>query len=264
MPQTEITLPPELSEKARAVLAYHKIQQIKERAQEEPDFGVPVPDAWWQFIPALFSMPVEMHERSLSRWPLVTWGTAALAVLIFFLTNNDLSRAFSEWGFIPANPLRHGGLTLLSSMMLHGGLLHLLVNVYFLMIFGDDVEEYLGPPKLALLIALASITGCLFHFTIHPESEIPLIGISGAVSAILCFYSLLHPHARIGVLVGRFWMWGLGWLTMSSRTAFVVWLALQGVGMWLQIEGLSNVSAMAHLGGVLVGLFAWYLWRDQP
>jgi membrane associated rhomboid family serine protease/Zn-finger nucleic acid-binding protein len=262
MPPSGIVLPPELSEKARAVLAFHKIKQIEAQADYLPDVGESVPDAWWQFIPAIFNMPVEMQTRSLSRWPLVTWGCALLAVIVFILTKDNLPRIVDAWGFIPAYPLRHGGLTLMSSMLLHGSWLHLLVNIYFLMIFSDDVEEYLGPAKLVLLMAFASISGCLFHLAVRPESILPLVGISGVVSAIMCFYTFLHPHARIGILIGR--MRNIGWITMSAHTAFVVWMLLQGVGVWIQIEGFSNVSAMAHLGGILVGLFAWHFWRDQP
>ena len=95
------------------------------------------PEETWKTIPALFGFPVESETAALSRWPWLTWGLAlviaALSVWAFF----DLEAAVQIFGFIPAEAGRYGGLTLLTSFFLHGGVLHLVGNLYFLLIFGD-------------------------------------------------------------------------------------------------------------------------------
>jgi len=252
--------PPELSPQAKAAIALNKIDHIREQA-EEYGMEARAPDSMWKMIPGLLYLPVEMDSRSLSRWPLVTWGFAALALLFFLMTMDGLSQAIERWGFIPANPLRAGGMTMIFSALLHGGWAHLLGNLYFLLIFGDDVEEYLGTAKMTLLMAVAAMCGCLFHYVVYSDSHVPLIGASGAISGVICFYSLLHPHARIGMLV-RYYMHG-GWINFSARTAFLLWMLWQFAGTWMQLKGFSNVSALGHLGGVLAGILAWAAWRDQ-
>jgi len=250
-----------LSPKAEAALAYQKINLIREQAERDGQGDGEAPDDWWKWVPAMFSLPVELHTRSLFRRPLVTYFFAALMMLIYLMTLQDPQRAMNHWGFIPGHPFRYGGMTMIISTLLHGGWLHLAGNLYFLLIFGDDVEEYLGPPKLIMMMVVAAMAGCLFHTLSGSLDMVPLIGASGVISAILCFYSLLHPHARIGLLV-RYHLRS-GWIGFSARTAFVLWILWQLVGMWLQFGGLGQVSAFAHLGGVLVGILAWAVWRDQ-
>ncbi len=252
---------PVLSEEARARWAFYKMEQIRREAEFEDGMRGGPPDAWWKWIPALFSLPVEMRTPSLARLPLVTWGFAGVCLLIFFLVGADIGSAASRWGFVPGEAWRWGGMTPLSSLFLHAGWWHLLPNLYFLLVFGDDVEDFLGHARAAMLLAVAGMLGCAAHAAVAPSSLTPLIGASGAISGIICFYSLLHPHARIGLFV-RYYFRG-EWLQVSARTAFVLWMAIQFFGVYLQREGQSEVSALAHLGGVLAGIGAWMIWRDQ-
>lgn len=258
---TMVTDEATLSPRAKTALAIHQVNMLREQAEREREGEGEAPDEWWKWIPAWFALPVELHARSLLRWPLLTYGMAAAMLLVFALTMQDLRGAIEQWGFVPGHPFRYGGMTMLFSCLLHGGALHLLGNLYFLLIFGDDVEDYLGAPRMAMMLVVAAIAGCLFHTLAGQDSMVPVIGASGAISAVLCFYSLLHPHARIGLLVRYYFR--AGWIGFSARTAFVLWILWQFVGVWLQINGFSNVSALAHLGGVLVGILAWGLWRDQ-
>lgn len=250
-----------LSPKAKAALAFQKINLIREQTEREGQGDGESPDTWWKWVPALFSLPVELHSRSLLRWPLVTYFFAAAMILAYLISWPDPQGTIDQWGFVPGHPFRYGGMTLIISSLLHGGWLHLIGNLYFLLIFGDDVEEFLGPPRLVMMMVVAALSGCLFHTLSGSLDMVPLIGASGVISAILCFYSLLHPHARIGLLV-RFYMRS-GWVGFSARTAFVLWILWQFIGAWLQLRGFNHVSAFAHLGGALVGILAWAVWRDQ-
>ncbi len=102
---------------------------------------VPYPSEYWQFIPAMLGMPVEVNAPSLSRIPWLTYGLAAVLVGVFVLTVRNLPMTIAEYGFVPAEMWRHGGATFITSFFLHGGAWHLIGNVYFLLIFGDNVED---------------------------------------------------------------------------------------------------------------------------
>lgn len=131
----------------------------------------------------------------------------------------------------------------------------MLSNLYFLLIFGDNVEQALGRWKFLLLVALATLSGEIAHIGGSGGADVPCIGASGGIAGILTFYAFAFPHARMGL----FLRWGvlLKWVSASAHTLFFVWFLMQGFGVWLQFTGLSNVSYLAHLGGVAVGILFW-------
>ncbi len=192
---------------------------------------------------------------------MVDLGAPAVLVLVFLLTLHCLRQAVDEFGMVPAQFWRHGGITLLSSFFLHGGFLHLLGNVYFLLIFGDNVEDDLGRQRFALLLVAATLVGSLAHILGEPRSMIPAIGASGGISGVIVYYALRFPHARLGFLIW-FWTW-VRWCYLPAYAALILWLMLQ---FWLafhQLVGIGEVSALAHLGGAVVGVGAWFLWRTR-
>ena len=126
-----------LSQKARERVAMTKLRVMAEQQKEED--GKWGPTERWQWIPALLGMPVEYDAPKVSRRPWVTWGMAVVATLVTAYTvhaafageSSEAGSIFLEWGFIPAEWGRHGGLTLVTSFFLHGGIFHLLSNMYF-------------------------------------------------------------------------------------------------------------------------------------
>src|SRR5207249_4486791 len=116
-----------------------------------------------------------------------------------------------------------------TSFFLHGGWVHLLGNLYFLLIFGDNVEDYLGRWRYLLLILLAMIVGDALHVLMDPRSAVPVIGASGGIAGIITFYALKFPRVRLGFLF-RFW-----WFHMPAYFALIMWVLLQFVGAWLQL-----------------------------
>jgi len=249
----------ELSPRAREALALQKVEQMRKAAEARE--GAAPPDEGWKWLPALLGMPVECEVNAVSRLPLVTWGLAALICGVSVWAFSDLARVVKEFGLVPAQAWRHGGLTFLTSFVLHGGLLHLLSNVYFLLIFGDNVEEALGRRRYLALIALAAVVGDLLHVAMDPHSQVPCIGASGGISGIIVFYALKFPHARLGFLFRIYW--AFRWVRISARTALILWLLLQSLGAWQQLAGFTNVSALAHLGGAAVGFAFWLISHES-
>lgn len=246
---------PELDPRAREALALAEIELIRRRHEPAGLEGGP-PDEWWQILATLVGLPVHEPE-GLLRKPFLTWGIALLILAVSLFAFGSLETWIREYGFVPADPLRHGGLTLLASFLLHGGWFHLLGNLYFLLVFGDDVEDVLGHAKYLALLVVATLAGDLSHFAADPSSTVPCIGASGGISGIIAFYALAFPRARIGLFV-RF-----GWIRISARWAFVLWLGMQALGSWQQVGGFSDVSHLAHLGGAAAGVGCWLLWRER-
>ena len=144
-------------------------------------------------------------------------------------------------------------LTIVSSMFLHGGVLHLLGNMVFLWIFGNNVEDALGHLRFLVFYLLCGVAGALAHVVTSPASTVPMVGASGAISGVLGAYFLLYPHARIVTLVF------LGFLAQTvSIPAFYF------LGFWFLMQLLSGaatagragggVAFLAHVGGFVAGL----------
>jgi membrane associated rhomboid family serine protease len=186
-----------------------------------------------------------------------------LCVLILFVSLHalpNLHDAVSNFGLIPAEATRMGGLTFLTSFFLHAGIIHLVGNLYFLFVFGDDVENFLRPIRYLALIALAAFVGDLAHVAANPRSSVPCVGASGGISAVITFYALQFPNVRLGFLFRCGWYY-FRWIRLPAWFVLVLWVLFQIFGAWEQVAGISSVSAFAHLGGAATGFIAWLSWR---
>jgi membrane associated rhomboid family serine protease len=129
-------------------------------------------------------------------------------------------------------------------MFLHGNILHLAGNMYFLAIFGDNVEDRLGVGQYLALYVVGGIGAALAHIASGPASDIPMLGASGAISAVMGAYAVLFPHRKLYMML---------FVVMRRVRAIwylAVWLAMQFYFVWTGEEG---VAWWAHIGGVLVG-----------
>ena len=132
--------------------------------------------------------------------------------------------------------------------------MHLVGNLYFLLIFGSNVEDCLGRWRFLTLIFLATLAGDALHVMAQPHSIVACIGASGGISAAIAFYALKFPQARLDFLLR-------GWVPIPAWAAFILWLVQQGVSASLQLAGFSHVAGMAHLGGAAVGFLFWLWYR---
>lgn len=201
-------------------------------------------------------LPLADHNPTRSR-PVVTWLLIAANLIAFLYEKAAIAtlgeRFVFDWGFVPArflaSPIEELP-TLLTSMFLHGGLMHLLGNLWFLYIFGDNVEEALGKARYVAFYLVSGVVAAFAQLAIDPASVIPMVGASGAIAGVLGGYALRYPRAPVTVLTPFFFAVELpAWLVIG------LWFVVQvvsGVGS-LAGDG-GGVAFFAHIGGLLAGL----------
>lgn len=220
--------------------------------------------------------------------PIVTILLIIANVIVFFFevastgqffefSNNRAATLFSNWGAVPACIMGERSITieqisiscpgiptmgLLSSIFLHGGIMHLGGNMLFLWIFGDNIELKFGRLKFLGIYIIWGIIAGLAHVVGDINSQIPAVGASGAISGVLGAYLVLFPRARIMtfIMMGFFWRmshipakWFLPfWLIFQNIIPFLI----GGFGF-----GAGGVAYLAHIGGFVIGLASGYLYK---
>lgn len=141
--------------------------------------------------------------------------------------------------------------TLLTSMFLHGGWMHLIGNMLFLWIFGDNVEDAMGHSRFIVFYLVCGLAAALAQAALDPSSEVPMVGASGAISGVLGAYLLLHPKAHVLVLIP------LGMFTqllhLPAGFVLALWFAMQ-LFQQTMAGGGGGVAFMAHIGGFVAGM----------
>ncbi|SDD33190.1 rhomboid family intramembrane serine protease [Ruegeria marina] len=202
--------------------------------------------------------PIRDHNPS-GRTPYVVYLLLAANILIFLANLGImedprlLSRFYFDYAIIPARISDGSGWeTLLTSIFLHGGWMHLLGNMLFLWIFGDNLEDEMGHLGFALFYLASGIGAGLIHVVTAPGSMVPTIGASGAIAGVMGGYLLLFPRARVDILLIL-----LVYFRIFSIPAFVmlgVWLGFQFLGGLSADPDMGGVAYWAHTGGFVVGL----------
>ena len=198
------------------------------------------------------------------RYQYVTVGVIAACVGVFLyqLTLGPRADEIFVYGFgaIPAVFLGDAQLppevarlpatlTLVSSMFLHGGFMHLLGNMLFLWVLGDNVEDALGHGRYVAFYLIAGIAAALAHGLSDPASQLPMIGASGAISGVIGAYLVLHPKARIKVLIWYFIVW------LPAYVVLGFWIGYQLLSATAAAGGAGGgVAWWAHIGGFIAGV----------
>lgn len=147
--------------------------------------------------------------------------------------------------------------TLVTYMFLHAGWLHLIGNLAFLWVFGDNVEDAFGHVAFALFFLLCGVVSALAHVMMTPDSHEPLIGASGAVSGVMAAYLLLYPKARVWILLFMRLP-----LKIPAWIALLGWFGLQILGLFMVEPEGQAVAFWAHIGGFVMGLAFTLLLRS--
>ena len=156
---------------------------------------------------------------------------------------------------------RPGWHTLLTSMFMHGGWFHILGNLWFLSVFGDNVEDAMGPGRFALFYLLCGVAAALAHVASSPESAVPIVGASGAIGGVMGAYAVQYPRAPVHMLIT------LGfYFTRMVVPAYLMlgyWFLLQIVGGIPALQGVGGggVAFWAHVGGFAAGIALLPLFR---
>ena len=198
--------------------------------------------------------------------PVVTFGLIALNVVAFLVelaqpSEGALQAFIQAWGVVPQEysaaqdlpptiPLPFWS-TLLTSMFLHGGWMHLGGNMLYLWIFGDNLEKVMGRPVSLVFYLVCGLAASFAHIVFGPGSSIPAVGASGAISGVLGGYLLLFPHNRVRVLTRG------GIAQVPAMVVLGFWIVIQlinGVGSVAATAETAGVAYMAHVGGFVAGL----------
>ena len=217
-----------------------------------------------------------------SSFPFVTIGLIVLNVLVFLyqasigMGSERAAEAFiMEFGAVPCRVTGACAVpgdfpppiaTIFTSMFMHGGLFHVAGNMLYLWIFGDNVEDTLGHGRFLLFYLLSGVAAAAAQIVMNPDSRVPMVGASGAVSGVLGAYLILFPYARVLVL-----------LIFGFFFRIVRWPASIVLGFWIVVQflnGLITVSVaaggaaggtawFAHIGGFLAGIVLLFLMRPR-
>ena len=170
----------------------------------------------------------------------------------------DITQGFD---LLPAIPV--AWLTLFSSMFMHGGLMHLGGNMLYLWIFGNNIEDALGHVKFLLFYVVGGLIAALSHVVFDPASDIPMVGASGAISAVLGAYMLAFPRAKVVVLL--FIVFIIRFIRVPALIMLGIWFAMQLFGFAGEAGGQGGgVAWLAHIGGFVAGVLLAFLAGVRP
>lgn len=218
-------------------------------------------------------MFIPLHDRNDLKHIDMQYVTVTLIVInfaVWFITGPIATEDFANaallgFGYIPAIVFDYAMLdpslvyvpnefTFVTYSFLHGDLSHLAMNMLFLWVFGDNVEDALGHFRFLVFYLLCAAAGALVHGLIDPASEAPLIGASGAVSGVVAAYFLLHPKVRVWTLV----LFRVP-LPLPAAIPLAFWIGQQF--FMLAVDPNGGVSWSAHVGGIIAGLVLVVLLR---
>lgn len=202
--------------------------------------------------------PIRDHNPS-GRTPFVTLALIAANVGIFALywlalaSDEALGRFFMQFGLVPARiSYGEGYGTFVTSMFLHGGWMHLLGNMLFLYIFGDNMEEEMGHLPFLLFYLASGVAAAAAQFAAEPGSMVPMVGASGAIAGVMGGYLLMFPKARVDVFF--FFVVFFRVVPIPAFIVLGVWFAMQLGSGWATPVDQGGVAYWAHAGGFLAGL----------
>lgn len=223
----------------------------------------------------MFFLPL-YDDNTPQAWPIVTWLLIFCCVIIFLVQATQAPDAarlmLLQYATIPSLVSGEASLpleltvippsvSLVTSTFLHGGWLHLGGNMLYLWIFGDNVEDKMGPIKFAVFYLLCGIAASLAHVAVNPGDSTPLVGASGAIAGVLAAYLLMFPRAKVRVfmLIIIF----IRWIYLPAFVVLGAWLLLQVFAAPGSLDQQGGTAYFAHLGGFVAGIVLTPFFRKK-
>ena len=200
-------------------------------------------------------------DNPTSKKPLITYSIIGICILIFFIQLTSQSyktgQLFYSYGLIPSVLMGHkqlpldlyaipGFLTIFTSMFMHGGFMHLTGNMLYMWIFADNIEDNLGPSNFLIFYLLSGVGAAMTQVLMDTQSQVPMVGASGAIGGVLGAYLINYPNAKVLVLIP----FGFFSQLLKIRALYVL-------GFWFVLQFISSgggVAYAAHIGGFVSGM----------
>jgi membrane associated rhomboid family serine protease len=234
------------SSRAREAAAMMEVelrrQDFELRQASEP------PDERWKQVLAVLGVPVVADAEYEPRRPWSTLALAAVLAIAWWLQRGELADVVAAHAFLPSDPWRAHGATLVTYAFIHADAVHLAANVLFLWSLGSEVEAFLGRVRYLALLAAAAIAGALGHAWLAANPNQPLLGASAAVSGTIACFAVAYPRARVVTTT-----FGWRWLRISAMWWLAAWILGQ---LCLSLADSHSLALGAHLGGAAVGVAA--------
>jgi len=208
-------------------------------------------------------IPLRDNIRS-KNYPVINTTIIVLNVFVFFIElaqGQDLNRFIFTYGLVPARysipsissyfTLGHQVFSFVSFMFLHGGFIHLLGNMWSLYIFGDNVEDKLGPFRYLLFYLLCGFASGASHLVINWHSQMPTIGASGAIAGVMGAYMILYPRSRVLTLIPFFFFFPI--VEIPAVFFLGIWFIFQFLSAAAS-GGQAGIAWWAHIGGFIFGI----------
>ena len=209
-------------------------------------------------------LPIADDNAGRRTFPFVTYLLIAINFIVFFTELASGDDFIIRWSFVPArfqaNPWEDL-ITIFSSMFMHAGWLHIIGNMLYLFIFGDNVEDAFGHVKFTIFYLVCGLAATFAQFAFSSGSSIPQLGASGAIAGVLGAYLMMFPRSRVTVL--------MGYIVVPLPALVVIgfWFVLQLFSGIAAISSISTeeggVAYMAHVGGFVVGLILAFILRPR-
>jgi rhomboid family protein len=199
--------------------------------------------------------------------PVITVTIIILNALAWFyelaLPRDVLPAFLQVYGVVPAD---FAGFTLLTSMFLHGSWSHVIGNMWYLWIFGDNIEDRMGHGRFIVFYLLCGIVAALGQVAMDPESTLPTIGASGAIAGVMGAYFVLYPHSRVLTLIPLFFYFEI--IELPAILLLGFWFLMQlfsagAIAVTASSHGQGGVAFMAHVAGFAMGAITIFLFRKR-
>lgn len=236
-----------------------KVTQSPVIANALLELDKPVHKRTWLFQ-FLSQMPVEYNLKPKS----TPWATYSLILLNLFIfisySVGFVGESFAYDSFaLHSDQVSHGHQlwTLLTHMYMHGGAMHLIGNMYFLYIIGDNLEDALGRGKFILYYTLCGLAAAAAQILAEPNSFVPMVGASGAIAGLFGMYLLWFRHASLTLMIVVYQK------KVSPLIFFAIWIVINVAGLYFADESGGGVAYWAHIGGFIAGLIIGFMVKKQ-
>jgi membrane associated rhomboid family serine protease len=203
----------------------------------------------------MFVIPVEKNNP-IRHTPWVVYSLIALNILIFIVTIFSFKSnwVYNRFGFVPSEPRI---ITAFTSMFLHAGIWHILGNMFFFWMFGDNIEDVIGPVFFILAYLICGFAATGLHYIFNYGSKVPCVGASGAISGVVGLYLTFFPRTKTD-LVFYIFRFEIKTITTTAFVAIGVWFIEQAtLGLAIHFTGLRSyvpIAFWAHIGGLIAGI----------